>query len=375
MSVEQLSKPRIDQQNHYFDDTTTWLAEVLDGSMRTSFEYTFDGNELYSRNSEALEPIFVKAIWDARNISDKNPNLLFELRRRYIEKSEYEDMLLMAQGKAPNTMVVVSDFPPELMDANEDIGGYNTARKTTMLRIITKTKDGKLKVSTQSLAGSNRYCLEKIYEHLGFEPIAGELLGQRMHIELEPEAQDDLTDKLMNIYDQNMTHLNGGEFHAGIRGGKSDNTYDFVLKQNDLIDAYLRNYDTTDPIFDKQLYNLSAAIKYRHGDFTNTDVVGLDYKYHMDDANSEMQRAGEAARACGQTFSGCGASLRPSELDEAKNELFELGYGNKTNTESKYSFNKYMFCVVCQSPPDKQESKKMCGPCGICKPCDAKLKK
>ena len=51
-----------------------------------------------------------------------------------------------------------------------------------------------------------------------------------------------------------------------------------------------------------------------------------------------------------------------------------FGKDKKNTGETKYSFDKEMFCVVCQAPPKKEEKKKMCGPCGICKGCDAKIR-
>jgi hypothetical protein len=39
-----------DHETRRYYDTVTWLAEVLPGSMRTPFEYTFDGNELYAND-------------------------------------------------------------------------------------------------------------------------------------------------------------------------------------------------------------------------------------------------------------------------------------------------------------------------------------
>src|SRR6185312_9732947 len=114
-------------------DTATWLAEALNGNMRTSFEYSTDGLELYGEDGGAVGEIFDGAVTAAQEIVKRNPGLLFELRRRIIERGEYDDMLAMARGEF-NTMVVVSDFPPELMGAQEDVGGYNASRKQTMLR-------------------------------------------------------------------------------------------------------------------------------------------------------------------------------------------------------------------------------------------------
>jgi len=373
MSVEQLlSEPRLSRpENRLVDNTVTWLAEVLNGSMRTSFEFTYDGEHLYSQNGEVLGPIFTRAIKEAENITQNKPNLAFELRRRLIEGDEHSDMLRMARGELPNTMVVVSDFPMELTNTTEDIGGYNTARKQTMLRVITQDRNGKLQISSQSLDGSDRQSLEAIYGFLGFVPSDGELLGQRINVELGKNEQDMLIDKLVDVYDKSMTSRFGGSYYAGIYKGKPDNTYDFVIKQQDLLDIFIKSYSSN--MDAKLLYNLAATMKQR---FENQAIIvpreGLPTEQF---AVLEMHRAGETARVNGQVFSGCGMSIGLPDASNTDNELFGLGYGNKTSSETEYSFNKYMYCVVCQSPPQEDEPKKMCGPCGICRSCDTKLKK
>ena len=69
-----------------------------------------------------------------------------------------------------------------------------------------------------------------------------------------------------------------------------------------------------------------------------------------------------------KTMPGCagGSSFLQQDEGSVKSSIFDGEH---------YSFDKEMYCVVCQSPPKEGESKKMCGPCGICKGCDAKLKK
>jgi hypothetical protein len=356
------------------NDTETWLAEVLPGGMRTPFEYTFDGRELYALDGSELGPIFTDAIKDAEAIADKRPNLLFELRRRQIEHDEYQDMLAMARGEGPNTMVVVSDFPAELMDSAEDVGGYNVRRRQTMLRVITRKTDGRLEMYSQSLDYSERTALENIYSALGFKARPGELLGQRMRLDTEAADQETLVDDLMDVYDRSLQRRYGGEWHAGRRDARRINTYDFVLSQAVLLDAFTREasnrgHDQT------LLYDLAAEMTRRfmlprHKDVNNGLMIDGET---AGQALLAMHTAGQQARREGQVFSGCGRSLGTNGTT-IESEMTANGYGNKTNTESKYNFDKNMHCVVCQAPPKKGEKKKMCGPCGICKGCDGVLK-
>lgn len=367
--------PSYSPEQALYDDTTTWLAEVLDGNMRTEFCFGFDGQELYGQDGSSLGKVFYNSIIDAENLAKSQPNLFFELRRRHLEYQEYEEMLEMAKGERANTMVVVSDFPPELMQASSSVGGYNVGRKQTMLRVITAQPDGSLNICSQSLDGSNRTALEAIYHVFNEEPTSGqELLGQRMHLDLAPEDQNKLIDELTGIYDQSLAEQFGGEWHAGRNQSSSVNTFDFVKMQQDLLQVFLgEGHAKKSP--EDTLYDLAAAMEKRFLSFSVTEnIVNLpnNTNYSTEYVRAELAIAGQVAKTSGKIFSGCGMSLGSSSPGQEATE--ELGYGNKTSKESSYKFDKHMHCVVCQAPPKQGESKKMCGPCGICKACDIKLK-
>lgn len=345
--MERLAEQPNNKANYYshekrlYDDTTTWLAEVLDGSMRTDLPLNFRGHELYGRDGAPLRKVFTKSVTEAEKIAEGTPNLAFELRRRWTEWGEYKDMLAMAAGELPNTMIVVSDFPAELMDAKAHVGGYNTTRKQTMLRVISRQPDGSMRLQSQSLDGSDREALEAIYEVLGEAAEPGELLAQRVHINAQNEDQLHLIDTLTGAYDRVLSKKYGGQWYAGRQGTPKTNTYEFVRSQQDLLSEFLAQGTGPNEI---QLLNLAVQMETR-------------FSGRTPDFN--------------KIYSGCGLSL--SRLEQENIDLSAAGYGNKTEAESKYSFDKKMHCVVCQAPPKNGESKKMCGPCGICRSCDAKL--
>lgn len=326
---------RFDTEHRRYYDTVTWLAEVLPGSMRTPFDYRFDGKELYAGDNGALLPIFQDAIKDARSLPD------YEQRRRYIELQEYEDMIAMARGDLPNTMVTVSDFPPELMEATEDVGGYNVTRKQTMLRVIAKKPNGILSMYSQSLDGSDRTALESLYTSLGFESQSGELLGQRMHLDMGELEQEFLVDQLMGIYDRSLAQQHGGEWRAGMRDNRHQNTYDFARDQDDLLKAYLATtYEFTGGDAD---YNLAAAVRARFLHQQKHGVeVGVDSASYTEPAIvahvlalQEMSGAGVVARRQGVVVSGCGSTIGGGENEKTREEqLEESGFGNKSDDES-----------------------------------------
>jgi hypothetical protein len=355
-----------DRGKRDYDDLTTLFAEMVDGSMRTPFEYRPDGRELYARDGSVMRLEFETGLEDADRIAEARPNLAFEVRRRRIEMDEYYDMLKMSQGRLPNTMIVVSDFPPELMDAGHDVGGYNVSRQQTMLRVL--SWDGsKLTMHSQSLDGSNRQALEGIYASFGQTPRPGELLGQRIHAALDIAEQKFLTDKLTGAYDHSLRQQFGGNWRAGRRDESSINTYDFVLEQRDLIQLAMQQKR----MGQLDIYGLAATLdaRFRENRRARPDRIitrMLDPFYNL---HAEIAQETTNARLLKKIFTACGLSIEAAELSAAE-ERESAGYGNRTGESSDYGFNKKMYCVVCQAPPPEKAVKKFCGPCGICIDCD-----
>jgi hypothetical protein len=329
------------QTGEYFDrylrtyhDATTWLAETLNGSMRTPFEYQFDGQDLYASDGSNLRHIFEDALADVTRLQRDSPQIAFELRRRQIELEEYYDMLAMANGDISNTMVVISDFPPELMFANTDVGGYNVERKQTMLRVLT-WRNGRMTMYSQSLDGSDRTALESIYGLFGKVPKSGELLGQRIHIDLSAADQEHLTDRLTGIYDRTLTESYGGNWYAGRQEAEHD-TYQFVLSQRAVIDRFV-SAELIGGISEYDKYNIAALLSER---FEYIKRQGIAYSevelaftgiMQAQDLDWQLRIAGDAARADGKTFSGCGIS---ADGLTAAEQLSESGYGGNQSEDA-----------------------------------------
>src|SRR5690606_6891343 len=128
----------------------------------------------------------------------------------------------------------------------QSVGGYNVDRKQAMLRVLTRSSDNSLKMVSQSLDGSNRQALESLYRHFGYEAAPGELLGQRMNLDLDEFNQEYVVDELVGVYDRNLQSQFGGEWFAGRQDARRRNTYDFACQQQDLVGAYLASTDYFD---------------------------------------------------------------------------------------------------------------------------------
>jgi hypothetical protein len=352
-----------DRELRYRNDTVTWLAESLNGSMRSNFEFDFDGAELYGEDGQALRSIFDTAIEDAQAMAARNSGLFFELRRRIIERGELDDMKALAAGELvtddgnqANTMVVVSDFPQELMDRAEDEGGYNVSRRQTMLRVI-QVCDGKIKLTSQSLDGSQRQALESIYAALGKRPQAGEMLGQRIDLATDLTSSD-LADQLRDVYDNVMSGQFGGKWQAGI--GQDANrrpldTYQFACAQTDLIDwfvdAKLNNPKSAESLrfklaataerrYERQVSRLTEIENYS-GTVPSEQLISYWSVASGQALTQEMERAAMRAARLNKTYSGCGGTIRSlTEMDSLSTEelLDEAGYGNKVNRGKNCDF-------------------------------------
>lgn len=383
-----IQRPEINKELRVRTDTTTWLAETLHGSMRTSFEFTFDGHELRGEDGGSINDVFDESIAEARAMTEWQPSMLFELRRRLIERQELDDMYEMVKGNKPNTMIVISDFPPELMNAKADIGGYNVNRQQTMMRIITFGEDGKLRVTSQSLDHSNRKALEAIYAGLG-EPVQkGELLSQRIYRDMTAQKQDKLADGLTMVYDDSLTEQLGGEWHAGISQRPDHNmvnTYDFVLQQRDLIDLFTQEKLTNPSGAEKLRYKIAATAEARHKHLlqklnrsqTVPGTISYDSAVSASSIASslalgrEMDR--EAARAIsqGKRYSGCGSTVE-NEVGmglSTSDTLSSLGYGNKSGGRDQFGSLTFECSKGHKNTRRRNELIDKCSTCGTSVKC------
>jgi hypothetical protein len=354
----------LDRELRYSTDTATWMAELLYGSMRTSFDFNYDGSVLRGEDGGSMDEVFETSIREAQIIAYTNPGLMFELRRRLVEGEELDDMkamvrgeLLTDDGEQANTIVVLSDFPAELMQTTEDVGGYNARRKQAMLRIITLEEDGSLKVTTQSLDGSNREALEAISLALGKQAEDGELLSQRINLNFTADGQSRLANNLTDIYDESLTQQFGGRWHAGIKQPDQRayvNTYEFSCQQTDLIDLFTQAKMTDSKAAEMLRYKLAATVSARYEQYINKQtsanirlgtippqafvtVRGIKSSYRSLEHELEVYSRRAAAR--GDIFSGCGVTTTSDE-SVVDAQLRQLGYGNESayNSDEECEF-------------------------------------
>jgi hypothetical protein len=353
-------------------DVITQFSELVDGNMRTEFEFELgsDGRELYGRDGRGLCEIAQDSLDKAEELAAINPNLGWNLRRTKLEQEEIDEAIAMAHGEGPNTMIVLSDFVPELWDAEEDFGGYNVTRKQTMLRILARRPGSNIiDMTTQTLDGSNREALEAVCAELGFKPEPGELLDQRQRKHLSAEQQAVLADHLTGIYDRSLAEQYGGQWYAGRRPADYRNTYDFVCQQHDLVER-CAGLKLSGQLTDNLMYNLAAAMQKRFEEQQSEKVISITPRletHNFSMLDQEITLAGRWARAEGRAFSACGGTLTADGADgSTEGQLKLAGYGNELDSSTAWHGGKKFYnkkCVSCQ------EVKAEVGACHICESC------
>lgn len=361
--AETINQEELEHEQRY--DLETYFAELVNGSMRTDFEMHFNGRDLISEDGRGLDETTKDGQLEARKQAKGAPDLWFEVRRRDLEREEFHEAIEMARGERPNTIIAVSDFPQELTDAKGDVGGYNVTRKQTMLRILTRQPGGKVHMYSQSLDGSNRQGLEAIYEHFGLHPEPGELLGQRINVDLPPEKQAILADELTGTYDRSLEAQHGGQWYAGRRPADYRNTYEFVCRQQDLVDECIR-LDGFGWLNDSFMYDVAAEMNERFK-VEKQGVTRPGFRSMAIDPailHQAIERAGTEARSRGTSFSACGVTLN---ADGSSGDQFEqAGYGNKIDEDCEFKSKK---CPECgeKNVWTKVTKDKITGSCGCTK--------
>lgn len=334
-----------------YEDECTWLAETLNGSMRTSFNLKVINGEICSEEKDEngvmryrkLRTMFEEGAEYAQKRAATDSRVAFEPEREKKHLIELDIMEKMIAGQAPNTMIVVSAFPESLSgEDEEDIQGYKPKLRRSMLRVITANQDGTIDVKTQSLDNTNQEALLAIYGEMNWpidKNIDSEcMLGERMHLELSAEKQACLMAKLTGAYDNVLREKNGGDWRAGRRQPELvGNTWDFVLAQQDILKHHLADiaplikqirahHKDSDEASLGKLRAIAAA--------TIRDRYEGRRREHTGDVASEMHASVSAAAANNETFGGCGLTVKLSAQEDM---MQKMGYRQQDTLK----------CVTC----------------------------
>ncbi|CAN5148168.1 hypothetical protein BH09PAT3_BH09PAT3_1890 [soil metagenome] len=189
-------------------------------------------------------------------------------------------------------------------------------------------------------------------------------------------------DGMVRSYDGALRQKYGGHFYAGRRDAEiQENVWHAVKQQEDLIQHFIegiesiatQNYDRDqlERMAKLHTYKVWATFEKRLTDPKAGTETKQQLQYELDANFRLFVNQGRALVGCG----GDSSVLQGEEamLALSGEDAVDAIFGKNERGSEAYSFNKLMFCVVCQAPPEEQAGKKMCGPCGICKTCDTRI--
>ncbi len=326
LTIEKISQPH--QYERQRNDVETWLAEMLDGPLYRPDEFDFSEGDIISSDGRPMRKVYEQALLHTELRANRDPRFKEELERTRYEHLEYLNILAMARGDGPNTLVTIWEIPEYVLANGADIGGYRFKKRRAMMRVTTRLTSGKIRIETQSLDGGLRAGFESIYDALDVEAQEGFLYKQPIKKDLPPEKQDSLCPDLKTRYEQAYYLKTGLQTVAGASDPTTE-TMSFVRDQSDLTDAFVRKYMNRhmNDIPESELISIGAAIRRR---YEGRAVTGLS-------AEAEMGGAGAEAIASGEVFSACGDTIGGKSAISNEQRLQNVGFSILTT----------MMCPVC----------------------------
>lgn len=369
-----------------YDEELSYIAEGIDRASCTEFTLQRDDTgQLVYFDEGAWRPyngmlLTGLKVADSEARVDKRKQFLADWAVR-----DWQKGLQMGALKPGETMEWHSSYPHEIEAryGKEFLQnqGLKPHRKMGFLYQAACHEDGAVTLVTQTVDRSDPRAFAAVEDMLQFDPEAD-------------------VETMVRTYDGALSKIHGGNFYAGRRQAEIDeNAWHEIIQHKDLVEYFLNGIealaaqemgrDQLEQQSKRHTYGVWAALKRRldvgQARLEQNFAKPAAISYHHAQLSREVSRAYSHAQARQEMLIGCGGAIKPSQdnpLDisgkDAFNAIFGDQLGGATKSESSYKFDKHMYCVVCQAPPSETEksagAKKMCGPCGICKGCDAKIK-
>jgi len=397
LRLRQLDTPQA--RERIIDEIVTDGAELLDAPMTTRWSFHIQGGRMVTEEGEHVRDMWERGRRAKQKRAMHDTRFWDDYRRAHyetFEQIEFEDEVI--PSFVHNTQIT---FTPYAQDQEDKFGAdfidkethYKRDRKYGLIRILYQTSPDTAEVVSISVENSHK--LEAFYavaEALGHTIPEGtsptDMLGQHIKTFVRPDERLAFECRLLNIFDGTLSEVMGGEYKQGRpKHTLGAEAYSFVIANQDILAVYTQEIDKL--AADKQLVGEAllkatrrirrlymAALYERHQQHDQSLPVmvrtleGQDY--HV--IQQHMLEAGYRIGQRGIRLIGCGTALDLDPMEMLENMSEDEFKQVLTSKEEKYDFDQKMFCVACQSPPKKDEKKKMCGPCGICEACDRKLK-
>lgn len=381
-----------------WEEIVTDGAELLDAPMVTRWQLPIVAGKVVNKAGEPLQDIWERGRQAKRQHAQQDQRFWYDYKRAGYEADEqvrFDDDIV--PSFIYNTQITFSPYAQDQeqlygTDYIDKLTHYKRERKYGLIRILYQVEPEVAEVVSISIENSHQLsALRTVAETLGYtlpEDITyTDVLAHHIPLYVQPDNRLEFERKIVNIYDAKLSEQIGGEYKQGRPKYKlGPESYQFVLANQDILAVY--NHEIEKLARNEQLvgYELLQAVRlvrraymaelyerYEQHDATKPLLVRSAEATDYDVVYQQMHEAAYRVGQRGIRLIGCGTTLDPIEFlttmsdDDFKQVL--------TTAEQKYEFNQKMYCVVCQAPPAKDAKKKMCGPCGICRPCDSQLKR
>lgn len=368
-----------------YDEELSFLTEAIDKAACTSFVLQRQGEDLVYFDAGQWKP-YMGMLYTGQRVAEAEASV--DPRRSFQAERAIQDITrgyLMQSLEPGQQMVWYSPYARKEAELYGDDFmmecGQQPAREMGFLYRARCQEDGSVMLETQTVDRSDEDAFQTAMEAAKHDP----------NIDMEA---------LTAAYDGGLMKKHGGYFFAGRREAEANENAWHTIKQHESLINYhlieLENFARLDlprsqleRAVKKHTYGVWAAFKKR--------LDGVDWREESgrklprgsgvfmprlpNDVRHEVRYAFRDFSDKGEIMVGCGGSVKATYGNNEEDVLSALPgdirdtiFGRKggKSSKEKYSFNKKMFCVVCQAPPKKGEDKKDCGPCGLCRACDRK---
>lgn len=335
-------------------EVMTDVAERISAPMDHTISFQRVDGKLYCGSSidgKDLLTISKEAEFSAYEVAKTNPQWTIEALRRHLETEEVQQAARLKSGEQ---MVVFSPTPDAALSGKINIGGYNTDKKTTMVRIYEASDSDEFSCRYISLDGGDWDALAAAVASIdGQMPAVYEseaMLAQRY---VSSGSTSNIGNTITTHYDAAMEAKYGGVYSYGNTYVSQQSALELAMLRRDRLDEFMAI--RSDLEFRYTGAELASEIERAMYDY----AAALDKIARGEDVVDNGSAGGEA-RDSGANYSGYCASTPGQESTQTTYEAM-FGRSKVTGTcpfcKETTSFDPCdPECEKCHSKPGQDQS-------------------
>jgi hypothetical protein len=339
-------------ERRQYEEITSGLAEALPGVVKTEYPFEFKNGKLVASDGESIEELLENGLKDAIRMAEVDNFYAGYLpyRARHELDELHEQQKMATEDTGFNTIVAFSPYTEELNSPETQNkitrGGQKPYWQRGMLRI--SHWDGEqLHMFTRSIDKSSvdlfRRVADKHFDYQFNAHNSTEMLGERLHLNVEDESWRTLADSVVATADKILGERLGGVWHQGRTKQEAKDLQVFVESEAQVIGSLLQigrelagqhaRFESYKKAFDHEMYNHIALLEKR---------LELGATEKIVDVRAASGGAGSMARAEGRSYDMCGNVIGAG--NSVSNAAAETGFESLTRLA-----NKKVECPECKA--------------------------